>query len=63
LLEAAKLVYQEGFTDSYCGFCDRHAPKDQKGRIIGELRHDTECIIEYLGEAISFAEKDGAPHA
>lgn len=56
LLAAAKLVYQEGFTDSYCGFCDRHAPKNEKGHIVGFLRHDGECIIEHLGIAIARAE-------
>lgn len=55
LVEAAQLVYQEGFTDSYCGFCDRHAPKDRDGRIVGPLRHDAECIIEGLGAAVALA--------
>lgn len=57
LLEAAALVYQEGFTDSYCGFCDRHAPKDKDGHIIGPLRHDSECIIEGLGCALRRAKE------
>jgi hypothetical protein len=32
-------------TSSYCEVCERHAPKDQHGKITGPVSHDADCPI------------------
>lgn len=32
-------------TDSYCEFCDQHAPKDTPGNIIGPVEHESDCPL------------------
>lgn len=39
-------------TDFYCEQCMRHAPKDDKGRVIGSVRHRPECWAERARAAL-----------
>lgn len=50
------LIQDERFgTDSYCEVCQRHAPKDDAGHVIGKVVHREDCMIGRAGAAITKA--------
>jgi hypothetical protein len=54
LLRAAEGILSEVsmYSDSYCGWCKSHAPKDDDGNIIGDLAHRIDCPAISLKMAI-----------
>ena len=46
-------------TDSYCEWCEGHAPKDDSGKIIGPIPHKEGCAGVAARAAIARAEGEG----
>jgi hypothetical protein len=46
-------------TDSFCEFCQRHAPKDGSGYLTGRVRHTDACVIGNGVAALAAAAKEG----
>jgi hypothetical protein len=47
-------------TDTYCSYCESHAPKDpDSGRVLGGVPHKEFCIVAQLRAAISKARGEG----
>ena len=46
-------------TDSFCEWCERHAPKDQGGSIVGPIPHVSGCLWLAAERAIAKAEGRG----
>lgn len=42
-------------TSSYCEFCQKHAPKDEHGQIVGEIVHAEDCPYLNAAEALAKA--------
>lgn len=49
-----------GATNSFCEVCEKHAPKDPEGAIIGPVPHDPACVLGRL-EALLAPLPSGAP--
>lgn len=43
-------------TDSFCEWCERHAPKDREGSITGPIPHVSDCLRRAAERAIARAE-------
>ena len=46
-------------TDSFCEWCERHAPKDHEGSITGPIPHVSDCLRLAAERAIAKAEGRG----
>lgn len=46
----------EHATDTYCERCERHAPKDKHGNVVGLLSHRDHCVRAAAEAAIAKAE-------
>lgn len=48
-------------TDTYCSYCDTHAPKDpDTGRVLGRVKHQDGCLIAIIEAALAKAEGGAA---
>ena len=52
---AATLLASEFVTSSYCEICEKHAPKDDEGDLIGPITHTETCDYRVLRAAIARA--------
>ena len=46
-------------TDSFCEWCERHAPKDHEGSLTGPIPHVSDCLRLAAERAIAKAEGRG----
>lgn len=47
----------------YCEVCDRHAPKDDDGRLTGEVPHTDDCFVLAGRRAIAAVEGESVERA